>query len=255
MNKDVTTLLKNSQVELFGAKCHLLTMRDTVDIIFRAINHQHKITHSVVNVAKIVTMQKNALLKKAVNTCDLINVDGMGLVWGGRLLGMAIPERVTGIDLMQALLKKAQEEKKRVFFLGATQTTLKLMLEKLKKTFPHLLIAGSQHGYFTASEESTVAHSIQAAKADILFVAMPSPQKELFIESYHTQIQVPFLMGVGGSFDVLAEKVKRAPSWMQKIGLEWFYRLYQEPKRMWKRYTVTNSIFLWMLLKSKWSAR
>lgn len=255
MNKDITRLLKGSQTELFGAKCHLLTMSDTVHIIFHAINHQCKLSHSVLNVAKIVTMQKNTSLKKAVNACDLINIDGMGLVWGGRLLGIPIPERVTGIDLMQALLKKAQEEEKRVFFLGATQTTLKLMLEKFKKTFPNLLIAGSQHGYFTASEEMAVANHIQTAKTDILFVAMPSPQKELFIENYHTQIQVPFVMGVGGSFDVLAEKVKRAPSWMQKIGLEWFYRLYQEPKRMWKRYTVTNGIFLWMLLKSKWSAR
>lgn len=251
MKDRVKNELSGKQADLFGAKLHLLTMAETVDLIISAIKNQFFCTHSVLNVAKVVKMQKDESLKRAVNACDVVNVDGMGLVWGGRFLNLPIPERVTGIDLMQNLLKRAQEEKMRVFFLGAKEDILLTMISKVRQTFPDLEIAGYHHGYFHADDESALIEKIRLNKPHILCVAMSSPKKELFIENYAAALKETFIMGVGGSFDVIAGYVRRAPTWMQSIGLEWFYRLCQEPKRMWKRYAITNSIFLWMLIKAK----
>lgn len=244
--------LKQKEIQLFNAKMHSLTMQETLVIITEAIKARQAMTHCVVNVAKIVNMQKDEQLKQSVNECDLINIDGMGVVWGGKFLGFSIPERVAGIDLMLALLKEAEKNNLRPFFLGAKQEVLEQTIQKIKKTFPNLQIAGWHNGYFQTNEEDAVVQQINASQADILFVAMSSPKKENFIKKYHQAMNVPFVMGVGGSFDVIAEYVKRAPAWMQTVGLEWLYRLCQEPRRMWKRYLITNSIFAAMLLKAKW---
>ena len=255
MNHLVYTELKEKETYLFGSKLHLLTMHQTVELIIKAIKAHLRLTHCVINVAKLVQMQKDGALAQAVNACDIVNVDGMGLVWGGRCLKIAIPERVTGIDLMQNLFTRAQDEKMRIFFLGATPEVLVKMVKKVQEQWPRLILAGQQDGYFRAADEISVVKKIQASSADMLFIAISSPIKELFIAQYASELTVPFIMGVGGSFDVLAGQVRRAPRWMQMSGLEWLYRLGQEPRRMWKRYLVTNSLFVWMLIKEKWCSR
>ncbi|MNR41476.1 putative N-acetylmannosaminyltransferase [compost metagenome] len=116
--------------------------------------------------------------------------------------------------------------------------------------YPHLKVAGHHHGYFW-DDEAAIVEKIRASGAQLLFVAITSPKKENFINRWQDQLGVNFVMGVGGTFDVVAGKVKRAPKWMQDCGLEWFYRIIQEPKRMWKRYFITNSKFAWLLLKAK----
>ncbi len=236
-------------INLFGTHMHTLTMQETVSTINKRINNKIFTQHVVVNVAKIVNMQRDAVLRESVNSSDIINIDGMGLLWGARLFSKEVTERVSGIDLFYELLKSAQQTGKRVFLLGATPKVLGKTLINLKKQYPHLNITGVQHGYFQENEEAEIAQRIHDSGAELLFVAMSSPKKENFINRWKNHFGVSFVMGVGGTFDIVAGKTQRAPVWMQKAGLEWFYRVMQEPTRLWKRYLYTNSKFAWMLLR------
>lgn len=235
------------RVEFMGSKIDALTMQETLERVSGAIDRDEPMQHVVVNVAKLVTMRHDKQLRDIVNGCELINADGAGIVMGARLLGVDIPERVAGIDLMQQLIAQASRKGHRVFFLGAEEEVVRDVVSHYRKTYPDLNICGYRNGYFKPEEESRVAKKIRDARPDILFVAMSSPKKENFINEHKAVMNVPFMMGVGGSFDVVAGKVKRAPLWMQSAGLEWFYRLVQEPRRMWKRYLFTNVQFGWML--------
>lgn len=231
------------RVDFMGAKIDALSMRETLDRISEIIEQRDHAQHVVINVAKLMTMQKDRQLRQIVNNCDLINADGAGVVLGARLLGINIPERVAGIDLMHQLVALASQRNYRIFFLGAEEDVVRDVVTNYKRLYPDLPICGYRNGYFSAAEEKSVAEKIREANPDILFVAMSSPKKEKFINEYKELMNVPFMMGVGGSFDVMAGKVQRAPKWMQNAGLEWFFRLLQEPSRMWKRYLVTNVQF------------
>ncbi|MDP2228894.1 MAG: WecB/TagA/CpsF family glycosyltransferase [Moraxellaceae bacterium] len=230
-----------------GAKTHLLTMKETVAWIDERISASIFTQHSVVNVAKIVNMQVDASLAESVNACDIVNIDGMGVVWGARLFGLAVPERVSGIDLFDQLLSLSVSRRYPVYFLGATDDVVRAAVERAQEQHPGLDIAGFHHGYFWDNQEQVV-NIIKASGAKLLFVAITSPMKEVFINQWKCALGVDFVMGVGGTFDVYAGKVKRAPIWMQHAGLEWFYRVLQEPRRMWRRYLTTNIKFLWLLI-------
>jgi N-acetylglucosaminyldiphosphoundecaprenol N-acetyl-beta-D-mannosaminyltransferase len=206
--------------------------------------------HVVVNVAKIVNMQKDPQLATSVRESDIINIDGMGVVLGARMLGHDVPERVTGIDLFYELLAMSARKGYSVYLLGAHDDVVNEAARRVKTLYPELKLAGYHHGYFWDDEEAMV-NKVRASGAQLLFVAITSPKKENFINRWREQLGVTFVMGVGGTFDVVAGKVKRAPLWMQKSGLEWLFRVIQEPRRMWKRYLVTNSKFAWMLLNEK----
>ena len=234
----------------FGAYIDPLTMDQTLEKIEEIISNKTPVQHVVVNVAKLVMMQKDEALRGIVNSCGLINADGQGIVWGARLLGLKVPERVAGIDLMINLVERAAEKGYRIYLLGAEKEIIMRVEEIWRDKYPCLQIAGSQDGYFTEEQEAGVVGNIRNSGADILFVAMGSPKKEIFLNKYLKSLNVPFVMGVGGSFDVVAGKTKRSPRWMQKAGLEWFYRFLCEPLRLWKRYFVTNNIYALMLLKS-----
>ena len=223
-------------------------MRQTLDEISMRMDSGIFTQHVVVNVAKVVNMRHDSALREAVNGCDIVNIDGMGVVWGARLLGIDVPERVAGIDLFFRLLEMAQQRGDSVFFLGAKQNVVDEAVRRLQLRYPQLKVAGWHHGYFWNDEEEVV-QKISNSGADLLFVAVTSPQKEQFIHRWKVKLGVRFAMGVGGTFDIVAGKTKRAPDWMQKIGLEWFYRVLQEPRRMWKRYLVTNSRFAGLLFQ------
>lgn len=227
---------------------HIMSMAETVSIIIDRIKNNTYTQHVVVNVAKLVNMSKDAKLRESVTSCDIINIDGMGVVWGARLCGHKVPERVSGIDLFFELNKEAEKRGIPVYYLGARSDIVKTVSEVMQKRFPSLKIAGNHHGYFWDDEERVIS-LIRESKARMLFVAISSPKKENFINKWKDQIGVPFVMGVGGTFDVVAGKVNRAPLFIQKTGMEWLYRVYQEPKRMWKRYLLTNMAFLIMLMR------
>ena len=186
----------------------------------------------------------------SVKACDIINIDGMGVVLGARFCGHTIPERVAGVDLFHALLAMSARRAFPVFLLGAEKAVVDKTTDVVEKLYPGLKVVGHHHGYFWDDEEAVVSQ-IKASGAKLLFVAITSPKKENFINKWKDKLGVDFVMGVGGTFDVVAGKVKRAPLWMQEYGLEWLYRVIQEPRRMWKRYLVTNSQFAWLLLKER----
>lgn len=226
-------------------------MDETVDMIDKSIVSGTHLHHVVVNAAKLVHMQKNRELHDSVVSSDIINPDGQAVVWASRFLGQPLPERVSGIDLMQHLVELAYKKGYKVFFFGAKEEVVRGVVEKYTEQYSPDIIAGYRNGYFDKSEEEAIAEQIAQSGAHILFVAISSPTKEIFLNRHKDLIRTPFIMGVGGSFDVVAGKVKRAPLWMQKAGLEWFYRFAQEPRRMWKRYLYTNTMFIYLVLKEK----
>jgi N-acetylglucosaminyldiphosphoundecaprenol N-acetyl-beta-D-mannosaminyltransferase len=182
-----------------------------------------------------------------VRRCALVNADGQSVVWAASLLGRPLPERVAGVDLMHALIAAAEREGLRVYVLGAHQEVLEQALARLAADHPELVIAGARNGYFAEAEEQSVVAQIRATRPDILFIAISSPRKELFLSRYRDELAVPFAMGVGGAIDVIAGRTQRAPMWMRRAGLEWFYRLAQEPRRLWRRYSLVNLRFMRIL--------
>ena len=243
-----TPLLSTRRRNFLGAPVHLLTMRETLQLAVEAMQLRKPLRHTVVNVAKLVNMQSDPELRTDVGESDVINLDGMGVVWGARLLGLPAPGRVAGCDLMTELFERCGIEGFRPFLLGGEAPVLAEVQRRLRVTFPAIDIAGAADGYFATDEEQALVDSIAASGADCLFVAMPSPRKERFIAKYHAQLNVPFVMGVGGSFDVYAGKVRRAPKIVQAVGMEWLFRVAQEPKRLWRRYYDTNWRFIGLLV-------
>ncbi|MEO5783469.1 MAG: WecB/TagA/CpsF family glycosyltransferase [Ginsengibacter sp.] len=224
-----------------------LTMQQTINLIDDAIIENRPIHHVVINAAKVVNAQKNSALKESIVNCDIINADGQAIVWTSHLLNRPLPERVSGIDLMEELVTLAARKNYKIFFLGTKEEIVTKVVEVYTNKYGKQIIAGYRNGYYKKEEEEIIAKQIADSNAHILFVAITSPKKEIFLNTYKNIIKVPFIMGVGGSFDVVAGFVKRAPKWMQKWGLEWFYRTLQEPRRMWKRYLVGNSKFIYLV--------
>lgn len=237
------------KVELFGLRVDNLSMEETLARIDEFIASGEVHHHVVVNVDKIVKAHRDPQIRAIINACDLVNVDGQPVLWAARLLGKPLKERVAGIDLMQRLIEHAAAKGYRLYFLGAREEVVSKLVKKVGKENPGAEIAGWRNGYWNDAEEPAVARAIAAAQPDILFVAISSPKKEIFLSRWKKEIRAPFVMGVGGSFDVVAGRVKRAPRWMQRCGLEWLFRLIQEPRRMWRRYLVDDPRFFGIFLR------
>lgn len=240
------------RVEIFGVAIDNLTMEETLQKVEGFIASRRIHQHVVVNVDKLVKAQRDPVLRQIINECDLVNVDGQPVVWMARWLGRPLKERVAGTDLMTALIERSARKNYRPYFLGATEEIVSQLVKILQTRYPELQVAGWRNGYWTPAEEPDVVRQIQRSKADILFVAISSPKKEIFLGRWKREMNVPFMMGVGGSFDVAAGLVNRAPLWMQRAGLEWAYRLWQEPARMWRRYLVDDIAIVPLFLK-EWS--
>lgn len=243
-----------NRVNILNTTIDNVSIAETLQIITKAIKSNGQIHHVVVNAGKIVEMQKDFQLRESVNASDLINVDGQAVVWASKFLGKPLKERVAGIDLMVNLVESANQNNYKIFFFGANEDVVQKVVEIYSNKYSPNIIAGYRNGYFKKEEEQQIAKQISDSGANILFVAISSPTKENFL--YENKVllsKVNFVMGVGGSFDVIAGKVKRAPLWMQKCGLEWFYRFIQEPKRMWKRYLIGNTKFILLVLKEKFN--
>jgi N-acetylglucosaminyldiphosphoundecaprenol N-acetyl-beta-D-mannosaminyltransferase len=243
---------QHKKVNFLNIPIDALTMQETLKHIDDAIQKKGRINHVVVNAGKVVAMQTDKELFESVVSCDLINADGQSIVWASRFLGGYLPERVAGADLMQELVKLAAEKKYKCFFLGAKEEIVKKVVDIYTAQYGADIIAGYRNGYYKKEAESEVASQIANSGAQLLFVAITSPKKENFMYAHRASLSaVNFTMGVGGTFDVVAGFTKRAPVWMQQIGMEWFYRFIQEPGRMWKRYLVGNSKFIYLVLKNK----
>jgi N-acetylglucosaminyldiphosphoundecaprenol N-acetyl-beta-D-mannosaminyltransferase len=229
---------------LFGMPVDPLSMEQVVARCRRALVGRTRMMIVVVNAAKMTALRTDADLRDSLLDCDMVIADGQSVVWASRLLRRRLPERVTGIDLFERLLDEANRDGWSVYLLGATPEIIETLQDRLRERWPDLKVAGARDGYFTDAEAADVAADIRAAHADMLFLGMTSPKKEVFLGTYGPVLDVPVLHGVGGSFDVLAGKTKRAPRLWQRAGMEWAYRLLQEPRRMWRRYLRTNTAFL-----------
>ncbi|MBC1778783.1 WecB/TagA/CpsF family glycosyltransferase [Listeria booriae] len=237
---------------LLGSYVDSLTMEETLDEVEAIICAGKPVQHVVINASKINLMAENKDFAAIINRSPLINADGQSIVWAAKFLGHHIPERITGIDLFENLVQKSAEKGYRVYYFGAEEKTVQEVVRLHQQAYPELKIAGYRNGFFEDVESEEIAIAIRESKADIVFVAFSSPKKEQWVHAYKETMNVPFVMGVGGSFDVIAGVTKRAPKWMQKSGLEWFYRFMQEPKRMFRRYFVGNLRFVWKVMKERW---
>jgi N-acetylglucosaminyldiphosphoundecaprenol N-acetyl-beta-D-mannosaminyltransferase len=232
-----------------GVRLDLVTSETVVQAAAQAMRNRRHLQLGDVNVSKLVDMQENNELRRCVAECDIVCPDGMGIVWGGRLVGIPIEQRVAGIDLMIDVLRVCEREGFRPYFFGATTRILEDMVCKFKTEYPELQVAGWRNGYFTADDEAEIVENIKASKADCIFVGITSPIKEKFLNAYRDEMGVTLQLGVGGAFDVLSGHVKRAPVFVQKLGFEWLYRLLQEPRRLAGRYYVANVRFAILLAK------
>ena len=237
------------RVDFLGCSVDVLTMAETIERAKVAMRDRRRMHHVALNVAKFVNMRSDGVLRADVMGSDLIGVDGMGILWALRLFGVPATERVTGIDLFWEILNVCDKDGFRPFLLGATPSVLQRAADVIAAKFPSIRLAGLRDGYFRPEEEGEVVEQIIKSKADCLFIAMPTPRKERFLAAYRDHLGVPFIMGVGGSLDVIAGQVPRAPRNMQSMGLEWLYRVYQEPRRMWWRYAKTNTLFAGILIR------
>jgi len=240
-------------INLFGIPISVVTQQQVLDKIHDVVSTKDTMHIGVVNAAKVVNMHRNKMLMDDVLSSDIILADGAAIVWASRLLGQPLPERVTGIDLMYGIFEDGNRYKYRIYCLGATEEISERVAREISSKYPNLILAGRRNGYFSQDEEEAIAKEIKESNTDVLLVAMTSPKKENFLARWKSTMGIPIIHGVGGSFDVMAGKVERAPEIWRKLGLEWLYRVKQEPRRLWKRYLVTNTIFLWMLTKELFS--
>jgi N-acetylglucosaminyldiphosphoundecaprenol N-acetyl-beta-D-mannosaminyltransferase len=239
------------RTEFMGVPVDAITMQQTIERIHQSIVSGEKIQHMAINTMIILRMVEDPEFMHTLSKCEVINADGIGVVMASKLLGHPLPERVTGIDLMEALIALAAKEGFKPYFLGAQEEVVQRTVSHYRQKYPKLEIAGYRNGYFKESDEQQIADDIRDSGADMLFVAISSPKKELFLGQWRDTMKVPFCMGVGGSFDVVAGKFKRAPEWVQRAGLEWAYRWKQEPRRMFRRNAVDMPKFVAMVLASK----
>lgn len=244
-----------AKASFIGVDIDVLTMDETLARVREAMRTRQRLHHVAMNVAKFVKLRSDGELRADVACSDIVGIDGMGVVYAARLMGIRVPERVAGVDLMNEVIALCAREGYRPFFLGARPDVLQKAIVNIQRRYPTIQIAGAQHGYFQPQDEMRVVAAIRDSAADCLFIAMPTPAKERFLAAHRDRLNVPFIMGVGGSVDVLANYVKRAPIWMQKNGLEWLFRVIQEPRRMWKRYLVTNAAFLVIVASALLSVR
>lgn len=244
-------LMKNKQ-KIFNIEIDNLSMSETLEVINNSIDNKTPLLHIVVNAAKLVNMQKDSALYESIKSADIVNADGMAVVWAAKFVGKELKERVSGIDLFVKLVENAHLRKEKVFLLGAREEVVKIVAEKFQMQYGKDIIGGYRNGYFKKGNEKEIIEQIRDSGAKYLFVAISSPFKEIFLSTYKKELsELGFIMGVGGSFDVVSGKVKRAPLWMQKIGMEWFYRFLQEPRRMWKRSFIDNGKFIGLVIKEK----
>lgn len=253
-DKDIAPAVKEKRIPFLNAYLDTYSYEETLETIRKSIKDRKPIQHCVLNACKLYLLKKDPYLAQIVRKCQMVQADGASIVLAGRLLGLPYFPRITGIDLMVRILEEARRNNYRVFFLGGTQEVLDKAVEKIASSYGHSIIAGAYNGYFGQDRNEDIVSLIASSNADILLVGMNSPKKEYWLAQNMERLNVPFCMGVGGSFDVIAGKVKRAPRLVQNLGLEWLFRVIQEPQRLWRRYMAANLYFVFLVLSHSFKA-
>lgn len=235
------------RINLLGANIDALNMEETVERVAGFIRGGRPQRIITLNPEFLYRAQFENQLMELAKRADLVTPDGVGIVWACRVAGRPVPERVTGIDLMLRLVERAAAEGWRVYLLGAAPGVAEEAAERLGLKHPGLQVVGVHHGYFQGNEENEVAVEIKKAKPDLLFVALGAPKQERWIDRHLEETGAAAALGVGGSFDVVAGRAKRAPQWIRSLHLEWLSRLLKEPSR-WRRQLVLP-LFAWLVIK------
>ncbi len=218
-------------VNMFGIRVSKWGMADTVKYLADAAESGKP--HQVITANPIMVMAalEDPLYMEIMKNAELVVPDGTGVVWAAGKAGNPVQERVAGFDLLHELMKLGEQRAWKFYLLGSAPEVIQAAAERLQMLYPGAKLAGWRDGYFTADQDPEVIEAIKAAEPHILFVARGADTQEPWIAKYKEQLGVPIMMGVGGSFDVISGRSKRAPKWMQKLRAEWLYRLLKEPTR------------------------
>ncbi len=245
--------MKRNWINIFNIRITNITLEQTCLSICDAVGNNIKGYVVTPNVDHIVKLQKDNEFKEIYDNADLILADGMPLIWASKLLKKPLIEKVSGSDLFPELCKLAAEKGQSVYFLGALPGVAEKAKQVLQEKYSNLSVVGTHSpsmGFEKDDiENGNIIKMINIVKPDILFVGVGAPKQEKWIYNNLSKLDIKVALGIGASFDFIAGSVKRAPRWMQKIGLEWFFRVLQEPKRMFKRYFIEDSKFFIILLK------
>ena len=234
-----------ARVELLGSPFDRVDMQSTVEqCIGWCYGPRVARTVITLNAALLCMMRRDEDLRAACCSGDLIVADGAPVVFTSRLAGIPLPERVAGVDLTARLLAEGASRGLSVYFLGARPQVVRSLVDYCHRKHPGLRVAGHRDGYFTPADHAGIVAEIARLAPHMLFVGMPSPFKETWCQRHRDALGVPVIVGVGGTFDVLAGYVRRAPRALQVAGMEWLWRLAMEPRKMWKRYLHTNTEFI-----------
>ena len=219
-------------VKILDVPVHPLTMQEAVSVLEKSIANGEQAFVVTANAEIIMMCQQDADYKKIVSQdAQLVLPDGAGAVWAGRHLGYKVPERVAGFDLYCNLLKEAAAKGYKAYFFGGSPGIAEAAKAKSEELYPDVKVVGCRNGYFKEEESQAIIEEINASGADMLFAALGAPKQEKWLVRYRDQLKPKILMGIGGSFDVFAGKMERAPKWMQDASLEWLFRLYKQPSR------------------------
>lgn len=218
-------------VSIYGIPFSKMGMEDTVQYLTKRIEAGEQTHVITANPIMVMAALENPAYKNMMKKADIIVPDGVGVVWAAQKCGDPVAERIAGIELMENLMKQGEPRRWKAYLLGTTQEIIDAAAEKLQLQFPQVKIVGARNGFFGADEDLEVVEAIRQQQPQLLFVARGADTQEPWIVKYREQLGVPLIMGVGGSFDVISGKLKRAPVFVQKMKLEWLFRLLQEPKR------------------------
>lgn len=245
----------NKIIIISGIPISNIDYKEVIEEVERSISLSKPVYFVTPNIDHIVKLQKDDEFRKIYIDAVLVLADGMPLIWAAKFLGTPIKEKISGSDLFPKLCEVAVEKGYRLFFIGGRPGAALKAAEVLRDRYPDIQIVGTYSPPFRfendREENDKIVRMIKNAKPDILFVALGTPKQEKWIYKYRNEYQVPLSIGIGASFEFLSGMVKRAPFWMQRVGLEWFWRLMMEPKRLWKRYLIDDPVFFWLVLKQK----
>ncbi|MDR7526668.1 MAG: WecB/TagA/CpsF family glycosyltransferase [Armatimonadota bacterium] len=232
MSETLTALPALRPAVLLGLPVHPVTLEEAVERLLRAVAARSAPVHVVsLNGALVMQALRDPDLAAVIRAAGLVIPDGIGTVLAGRILDVPVRRRVAGVDVAEALCREAARHGYRVYLLGAAPGVAEAAASRLRERYPGFVVAGTDHGYFGPEDESAVLARIRAARPDILLVALGAPRQERWLHRHAATLGVPVVMGVGGTLDVLAGRVRRAPRWMQALGLEWLYRMVRQPWR------------------------
>ncbi len=236
---------------ILGVRIDNHTVESALELIERSVRERVRTRLAFVNPDCLNKAHGLKPYRAALNSMDAVFADGSGLQFAGKLLGVHVRANVNGTDLFPLLCHVCARSGQSLFLLGAGEGIAERTAETMRARHPDLRIVGTHHGFFSSEEEPALLETIEASGADILLVAFGAPRQELWIETHHRTLSLPVMIGVGGLFDFYSGRISRSPSWLRELGLEWTWRLLQEPARMWRRYIIGNPLFVWRVMRQR----